>query len=142
MSRPARLTADLLVRKGEAMPATRLAQPTFGHRPPLLAAAAQARPQTSGAVIPLGVSPGTTQRYADARTGLAAAATPPGGDERVALTLRLDRMRHTRLRIFAARHQATSQDVLVRALDAYMRNCGGDCPCLRDASAESLDGDD
>ena len=54
-----------------------------------------------------------------------------GDDGRVALTLRLDRDRHRRLRIFAARRERTSQEVIVRALDAYLEACGADCACLR-----------
>ena len=49
----------------------------------------------------------------------------------MALTLRLERERHRRLRIFCARHECSSQDVIVRALDAYLASCGAACAYLR-----------
>lgn len=138
MSRHARLTADLLARKGEAMPSCGPAQATSDDRgPPPIRAAVHPLPGTSGAVIPIGASSISARRGARP-AGVAASATPPGGEARVALTLRLDRRQHTRLRIFAARHRATNQDVLVRALDAYMQSCGGDCPCLGKGPAEHV----
>ena len=51
--------------------------------------------------------------------------------QRVALTVRLDPNRHTRLRIYAARHQTTSQEVMVDALDALLAACGEECACVR-----------
>jgi hypothetical protein len=53
------------------------------------------------------------------------------GEDRVALTLRLDRARYTRLRILAARRARSGQEVLLNALDAYFEACATDCTCLR-----------
>ena len=50
---------------------------------------------------------------------------------RIALTLRLDRERHRRLKVFCARRQQTTQEVMLNALDAYLEACGADCACLR-----------
>ena len=55
----------------------------------------------------------------------------PAQDDRVALTLRLDRARYTRLKILAARRARSGQELLLRALDAYLEACAVDCACLR-----------
>jgi hypothetical protein len=55
-------------------------------------------------------------------------------DDRVALTLRLDRARYTRLKILAARRARSGQEVLLKALDAYLEACAADCACLRRAA--------
>jgi hypothetical protein len=55
-------------------------------------------------------------------------------DDRVALTLRLDRARYTRLKILAARRARSGQEVLIKALDAYLEACATDCACLRSAA--------
>jgi hypothetical protein len=47
------------------------------------------------------------------------------------LTLRLDRARYTRLKILAARRSRSGQELLLRALDAYLDACAVDCACLR-----------
>jgi predicted transcriptional regulator len=52
----------------------------------------------------------------------------------VALTLRLDRARYTRLKILAARRARSGQEVLIKALDAYLEACATDCACLRSAA--------
>jgi len=111
MSQPARLTSSLLARKGQALPAA-----GFSSR-------------ASGAVLPgrLEVVGGR------AEPGVAGLRHGPSGhpERRVAMTVRLDRDRHVRLKVFAALHELNCQDVLVEALDAYLRACGADCACLR-----------
>ena len=128
MREPAKLTADLLARRGQALPTTGFGSPSL--------ALAELLPAPDKS---------TLRRYATAAANDAGPDHPrrvtardqrrppagPRAEERVALTLRLDRERHRRLRIFSARHEATSQDVIVRALDAYLDACGDDCPCLR-----------
>jgi uncharacterized protein YecT (DUF1311 family) len=47
------------------------------------------------------------------------------------MTLRLDRDRHVRLKVFAALHERNCQDVLIEALDAWLEARGADCACLR-----------
>ena len=111
MSQPARLTSSLLARKGQALPAA-----GFSSR-------------ASGAVLPgrLEVVGGR------AEPGIAGLRHGPSGhpERRVAMTVRLDRDRHVRLKVFAALHELNCQDVLVQALAAYLRACGADCACLR-----------
>lgn len=111
MSQPARLTSSLLARKGQALPAA-----GFSSR-------------AAGAVLPgrLEVVGGRGE------AGVASVRHAPSGQpgRRVAMTVRLDRDRHVRLKVFAALHELNCQDVLVQALDAYLRACGADCACMR-----------
>lgn len=111
MPQPARLTSSLLARKGQALPAAGFAS------------------RAAGAVRPgrLEVVGGR------AETGVTSPRHGPSGhpERRVAMTVRLDRDRHVRLKVFAALHELNCQDVLVEALDAYLRQCGADCACLR-----------
>jgi hypothetical protein len=49
----------------------------------------------------------------------------------VAFTLRLDRERHKRPKRLGARRGRCGQEMLLRALDAYLEACAPDCPCMR-----------
>lgn len=122
MSQPARLTGDLLARKGQAFPTGGFAAAALGLVPPL--PAPQARPR------PCGADPSSSIEQARSWPP-AGPGDPKAKGERVALTLRLDPARHTRLRIFAARRRSTSQDLLIEALDAYLQACGPDCACMQ-----------
>ena len=51
----------------------------------------------------------------------------PGPADRVSVTVRLDRMLHTRLRVLAARQQRTNQDIVEGALEAYLNVFGAGC---------------
>ena len=54
--------------------------------------------------------------------------------DRVALTLRVDQDRHTRLRVLAAQTRRSSQDILLAALDSYIDTASqgmGFCDCLK-----------
>jgi hypothetical protein len=115
MPRPARLDGGLLARKGQALP-TSAADPRLASSQPdaVSAALGQAR---RGAPV------GATARRPDS--------------DRMALTLRLDRERYTRLKIVAARHAQSGQSVLVKALDAYLATCGAECACLPTSIAAS-----
>jgi hypothetical protein len=117
MNQPARLTGTLLARKGAASPADGLTGAAMALSQPL--------------------PPWSTPRPTAAREALPRSTrpAPARSEERVAVTLRLDPTRHTRLKIFAARRNRTSQDVVTEALDAYLEACGGDCACLRDQAA-------
>jgi hypothetical protein len=110
MSQPARLTSSLLARKGQALPAV-----GFPTR-----AAGTVRP---GRLEVVGgrADPG----FVGTRHGPSA---PPG--QRVAMTLRLDRERHLRLKVLAALHGRSCQEVLIEALDAWLETHGADCACL------------
>jgi hypothetical protein len=119
MSRRVKLTSDLLVRKGQASPTGGFAHAGIDLSQPLPA------PTTLDLLPRIGTAlgngrPAVALRRARART-----------EDRVALTLRLDRDRHRRLKVFCARGQQTTQEVLIKALDAYLEAGGADCACLR-----------
>ena len=122
MTQTARLTSALLARKGQAFPTGGFACPPIDLGQPLPAPDKLSPPRRGLAL---------------ARGALATQLQPlrrpprPSDDGRVALTLRLDRERHRRLRIFAARRERTSQEVILRALDVYLEAYGADCACLR-----------
>ena len=120
MAQPARLTSDLLVRKGQALPASGYVQPA------IRLAEVPAWPSKVQRPSPLA---GVTLALAGGGSGRA--------ERPVSLTLRLDPGRHSRLRIFAARRGQSAQKVLVSALDAYHAACGADCACMR---GEAKDG--
>ncbi|HSA82723.1 MAG TPA: hypothetical protein VLE23_18035 [Geminicoccaceae bacterium] len=127
MTQTARLTSALLARKGQAFPTGGFACPTIDLGQPL-PAPGKLRPRR-GVVL----ARSTPERAGGAlATQLRRLRRPPsqGDDGRVALTLRLDRARHRRLRIFAARHDRTCQEVILRALDIYLEASGADCACL------------
>jgi hypothetical protein len=109
MPHPARLTSSLLVRKGQALPSVGFASRAGAVRPGRLEV-------VGGHAAP----------------GVAGLCHGPSGhsDRRVAMSVRLDRERHMRLKVFAALHELNCQDVLVQALDAHLRACGADCACL------------
>jgi hypothetical protein len=126
MAQPARLTSGLLARKGQALPTGGFAHAKLDLVPlqPSVAKPEQHRCGTSlsrEALLP------------DLRRPVPEPSRRPGPaqDDRVALTLRLDRARYTRLKILAARRARSGQELLLRALDAYLEACAVDCACLR-----------
>ena len=125
MSQHAKLTGDLLVRKGQASPTGGFAHAGIEMSRRLPAPAKLGAPRTNGvhATGPVGLS------AAPAKSQPSRAAA--GREGRVALTFRLDRERHRRLKVFCARNQQTTQEILLAALDAYLEACGADCACLR-----------
>jgi hypothetical protein len=131
MTQTARLTSALLARKGQAFPTGGFAYPTIDLGQPL-PAPDKLSPPRRGTALARGAPDGAGGALA---TQVRRLRRPPSesDDVRVALTLRLDRARHRRLRIFAARHERTSQDVILRALDLFLAACGADCACLRGA---------
>jgi hypothetical protein len=125
MNRRAKLTGDLLVRKGHASPTGGFAHAGIDLGQRLPGPAKPDAPRAAGilTINPLGAHAAparSPKRRAGARD-----------EDRVALTLRLDRERHRRLKVFCARGQQTTQEVLLKALDAYLEACGADCACLR-----------
>lgn len=70
---------------------------------------------------------------------VAAVQTPAGG-ERARISLRLDPVRHRRLRIAAAHLDCSLQDLLIAALDAHLADLVPACPCLRFAGDVSANG--
>jgi len=133
MAQPARLTGDLLARKGQALPTGGFAHAKLDLIP-VQSAAPKPERQPQGGSGPREAPASRMQRPAAAleepkRTRSAAS------DERVAFTLRLDPERHARLRILAARRGRSGQEMLLKALDAYLEACAADCPCLPTAKA-------
>ena len=128
MRAPARLSGELLARKGHALPAGGLTYTAMTLDQPLPS-------YGTHALVRYGSLPAQDALARDgSHRTLAERRRQPAGrreDHRVALTLRLDRDRHRRLRIFCARQECSSQEVIVRALDAYLATCGDDCACLR-----------
>jgi hypothetical protein len=123
MAQPARLTGELLARKGQALPTGGFAYAKLDLVPPQ-PSEAKLGPQRCGTSLTreallsdLRREPGPRPEHAD--------------DGRVALTLRLDRSRYTRLKILAARRARSGHEVLLNALDAYLEACATDCACLR-----------
>jgi hypothetical protein len=122
MDQPARLTPHLLARKGQALPAAGRAR--------ALALVPDDQPEVLSLASGQPLGPFAARR--EQMFGLAGqGGGQAGGPGRAALTVRLDRARHLRLKIFAARHQRTSQDVIVQALDGLLDTCGDQCPCLK-----------
>jgi hypothetical protein len=128
MTRRAKLTGDLLVRKGQAIPTGGFAHAGIELSQPL--PAKRDLPPANG-VLATGAF---GARPAPARSPKP--RTRAAGQGRVALTLRLDRERHRRLKVFCARGQRTTQEVLLEALDAYLEACGADCACIRGESED------
>lgn len=121
---PARLSGGLLARKGEAKPSGGLDT----------ASGDLARSRPAG---------GTLTRPAAARAPMAeivvAAGAPgpatagpnrPGLDDRVSLTVRIDRTLHSRLRALAGCQQRTNQDIVQGALEAYLNVFATGCACV------------
>ena len=90
----ARLEGGLIVRKGDAAPAT-------------AAPSAVATSQQSG-------------RPAAPTASISSAAMPKGIAGTIAITVRLDPERYERLKMHGARHRETNQQIMVNALDAYL----------------------
>ena len=120
---PARLTSGLLVRKGEAKP-TGLDAPPGGLVQPPPANGTPARPAAPRAPAVEILVPARSPVPATAGSGR------PGPDDRVCLTVRIDRTLHTRLRVLAARQQRTNQDIVEGALEAYLNVFAAGCACV------------
>jgi hypothetical protein len=131
MAEPARLTSALLARKGQALPTGGFAHAKLALIPPQPSAARRNR-ECCGS-IPSQEGSATPRR--------ASHEPRPAAGERVAFTLRLDHERHLRLKILAARRGRSGQEMVLRALDAYLEACAADCPCLRGATPPKLKSD-
>ncbi len=120
----AMLTRSLLVRKGAAAP-------TAPVPPPILELAPAPTPREPAPHLML---IGREPSMSAARPHTERNVNGPG-DSRRRITLRLDPVRHRRLKL-AATHLGTSlQDVLIAALDSHLARVApglgeGGCPCL------------
>jgi hypothetical protein len=122
MAAPARLTSALLARKGQALPTGGFAHAKLALMPPQLTVRKLDR-ECRDAASPPGAPTAPVRRRAR--------PPRPAADVRVAFTLRLDRERHARLKLLAARRGRSCQEMLLRALDAYLEACAMDRRCLR-----------
>jgi hypothetical protein len=127
---PARLTSSLLARKGEAQPSSGLDGHPGSPVRPLPAGSALTRPAARRVPAVEILVPARMPTPATAGSGR------PGADDRVNLTVRLDRTLHTRLRVLAARQQRTNQDIVEGALEAYLNVFAPGCACVRDPKAK------
>jgi hypothetical protein len=126
MARPARLTSALLARKGHALPTGGFAHSRLGLVSPQ-PAAVKREPQRAGASGPRApLSPDLIRRSA----AKPSRAPDRAGQDRIAVTVRLDRKRYTRLKSLAARDGRSGQEILMEALDAYLEACAADCACM------------
>jgi hypothetical protein len=123
MAQPARLTAELLARKGQALPTGGFAHAKLDLVPPPPSAARLEQQRCGSSLTREALLPDLRRPVPGRPEHL--------DDERVALTLRLDRARYTRLKILAARRARSGHEVLLNALDAYLEACATDCACLR-----------
>lgn len=134
MDRPARLTSDLLARKGDAEPAIGGAMGLQGEEtvdPGQRRRALLGGGHDAAATIALDRHR-PAPHPADGRRQVSdGGGTQTDPARRIALTLRLDPDRHTKLRILAARRERSSQDLLVEALDSLLEAAGRTCACLR-----------
>lgn len=94
-----RLEAGLIARKGEAIPA---AAPPLGQAAKVEMGAQSKESPSAPPVTP-------------------PAQLPHGLHGTIAVTVRLDPARYERLKIHGARKRLTNQDILVAALDAYLK---------------------
>ena len=126
---PARLTSNLLVRKGQARPSGESDAPSCAVQPlPVnraLTRPAATRGPMAEILVPVRLPVPTT-----------AGSGRSGGNDGVSLSVRIDRAMHIRLRVLAARQGRTNQDIVRCALDAYLDAFGG-CTCVRGAKPRS-----
>ncbi len=129
MKDTARLSASLLVRKGDAAPAL-VADARLGYH----------RPNGGGPVRRVPAAPAdapVANTPAKGRTPEPSNDRAPGAGEtasRVAMTLRLDSTRHLRLKLLAAHEGRSCQALLLEALDALIAQHAPDvteCACLQ-----------
>jgi hypothetical protein len=126
MAHPARLTAALLARKGHALPTGGFAHSRLDRLPP---PASPPKPDRQPWAAPQPIE--APRERPSLLQSEPCQSIADADDGRVAFTLRLDRDRHARLRILAARRGRSGQEMLIKALDAYLEACATDCPCLR-----------
>jgi hypothetical protein len=132
MAEPARLTSALLARKGQALPTGGFAHAKLALIPPQ---PTDTKADRECCGLPASsATPSVRVRRPARQPGPAAA-------DRVAFTLRLDRERHVRLKVLAARRGRSGQEMLLRALDAYLEACAADCPCLRGVAPPRIKSD-
>ena len=134
MKRTARLTSALLARKGFAAPAHVQTAPHI-HYPFSDAADASAD------ISPVLQMPSPAPVKRTRPFGRRQEEPAPLRTHRAAMTLRLDEERHLRLRVFSAHTKQSSQEVLTKALDEYLKRHSNSpemrcCDCLQSADGK------
>jgi hypothetical protein len=126
MARAARLTGVLLARKGQARPTGGFAHAKLDLPPPQ-PSLARRKEQRSGR----SAAPAAALSAEAVRPGAAKPRSRSAAWDRVTVTVRLDRERHACLKLLAARRGRSAQDILIKALDAYLEACAAPRPSLR-----------
>jgi hypothetical protein len=126
---PARLTSALLVRKGNATPAT------YGLPTQSISSLVGHRDEDGERFPTFETTEGVHARPRKTLKTPAARRKPRRPDSRARLTLRLNPERYLRLHEFCTDHGLTRQQLLVQAIEAYLDKitpsiCGGKCVCL------------
>jgi hypothetical protein len=114
MAQPSRPTGALLARKGQARPTGGFAHAKLD-LPPL----ARRKEQCSGR----SAAPAAALSAEAVRPGAAKPRSRSAARDRVTVTVRLDRERHACLKLLAARRGRSAQEILIKALDAYLEAC-------------------
>ncbi len=127
---PARLTSALLVRKGNAAPASH----GFG-RQPISSLVQEAREERRIFAFFRGAQGKNPVRRVEVSQTSPARRKPARQDDRARLTLRLDADKYLRLKLAAAHRRRSLQHVLSEALDYYLEEIApsvsqGKCACL------------
>ena len=82
-----------------------------------------ARAKLSGSLLARKDAPATVA----SNSSLAAEQSPAGegrGDKLIALTVKVDQVRYETLKVLGARTRRSNQEILLAALDAYLRGDG------------------
>ncbi len=124
----ASLSGNLLARKGTALPA-KLVTAQSCPAPQNSAAAKSTPPSAHLRKVP-GDAPGGS------RGGASGDTKPHDGEARARITLRLDADRHLKLKLAGAHLRRSSQQILVEALDSYLKTSvpilmDDECGCLK-----------
>ncbi|WP_150004376.1 hypothetical protein [Iodidimonas muriae] len=148
MKTAARLTANLLASKGDATPALQRQRLSLAADSSSFDGIGRAQaPMSSTPASPASASPAPSSPV----KALSGTQSPKRqqrkteqGDKvtdkkRIALTLRLDKERHLRLKLMAAHTNKSAQDLLMQALDDLLGNYTeplSGCPCLNRSLAQ------
>ncbi|GEQ97623.1 hypothetical protein JCM17844_12600 [Iodidimonas gelatinilytica] len=140
MKTAARLTANLLASKGDATPALQRQRLS-------LAADRSSFDGIGRAQAPMPPAPSSpTKALSGTQSPKRQQRNTEQGDKvtdkkRIALTLRLDKERHLRLKLMAAHTNKSAQDLLMQALDDLLGNYTeplSGCPCLNRSLAQQV----
>jgi hypothetical protein len=109
-----RLDPGLIARKGEAAPAPSASSA-------MAPARAQVEAEAEAATVSVPLTGGEQGSRADPLPIEEKRASPRGLQGTIAVTVRLDPARYERLKVYGARRRRTNQEILVEALDRYLK---------------------